>query len=69
MPADALAPKISSTSADMVLALTKRQHVVLFQSYFHLLESSQIQDTIQNENISFVISKHLSMLWVKSRHK
>ena len=56
MPADALAPKVAKASAGMVLAVY-RQHVFLFQSQFHLLESSQIQDTIKNVNISFVIFK------------
>ena len=32
-------------------------HVLLFQSSFHVFGSSQIQDTIQNGNMSFVISK------------
>ena len=31
MPADALAPKVARASADMVLVLLDRQHVLLFQ--------------------------------------
>ena len=41
----------------MVLAVWNGQHVLLSQSSFHLLGSCQIQDTIQNMNISFIISK------------
>ena len=41
----------------MVLAVCDRQHthVLLFQNYFCLLGLSQIQDTIQTVNISFVV--------------
>ena len=45
MPADALATKVASASAGMVLSVLNGQHM-LFQSSFHLLGSSQIQDTI-----------------------
>ena len=38
--------------ADMVLTVYNRQHVLLFQSEYNLFGSSQIQDTIQNVNIS-----------------
>ena len=54
MTADALAPKVASASAGMVLAVLYSQHVLLFQSKFYVLRSSQIQDTIQNVNISFL---------------
>ena len=65
MPADALAPKVARASADMVLAVQDRQHVLVFQSSFHLLGSSQSQDMIQNVNISFMIfKKQFSMLRV-----
>ena len=57
MPADALAPEVARASAGMILAVQDRQHVFLFQSKFHLLGSSQFQDTIQNVNISFMIFK------------
>ena len=55
MSADALAPKVASASADMVLAVWDRQHVLLFHIQFHLIKSSKIQDTTQNVNISFRI--------------
>ena len=51
MPADALAPKVARTSAGMVLAMWGRQYVWLFHSWFYLLGSSQIQDTIQSVKI------------------
>ena len=57
MSADALATKVTRTSEGMVLALQDKQHVLLFQSSFHLLGLSEIQDTIQNVNISFIIFK------------
>ena len=44
-------------SAGMALAVWNRQHVILFQSQFHLDGSSQIQYTIWNVNIPFVIFK------------
>ena len=57
MPPNALSPKIASASTGMVLAVLDRKYVLLFHSYFHLLESSQNQDHIQNVNISFIIFK------------
>ena len=57
MPADALALKVARVSAGMVLAMLDRQHAFLFQSKFHVLGSSQIQDTIENENIFFLMFK------------
>ena len=57
MPADALAPEVASASAGMVLAVYDRQHVLLFQNWFHLLGPGQIQDTIQNVNASYIILK------------
>ena len=51
MPADALASKVARASAGMILAV-KYTHVLLVQSFFHLLVSSQIQDMV-----SFVIFK------------
>ena len=57
MPADVLAPIVARASADIVLAVEDRQHVFLFEGWFHLLGWSQIQDTIQNVNIPFVIFK------------
>ena len=57
MTFDALGPKVAIESADNVLAVLERQHVLLFQSQFHLHESSQIKNTIQNMNISFIILK------------
>ena len=57
MPADALAPKVTRASVGMSLAVWDRQHVLLFQGKFHPLESIQIQHTIQNVNICFVIFK------------
>ena len=56
-PADALAPKVARASAGMVLALKDRQYILLLQSQFHLLGSSQIQDINENGNISIVIFK------------
>ena len=56
MLVDALAPKVARTSPGMVLAVRDKQHT-LFQSHFYLLELYQIQDTIENENIYFVIFK------------
>ena len=56
-PADALASKVARASAGMVLALKDRQHILLLQSQFHLLGSSQIQDINENGNISIVICK------------
>ena len=47
IPAGALAPKVVSASASMLLAVWDRQHGLLFQSWFDLLVSSLIQDTIQ----------------------
>ena len=56
MPADALAPNIANASADMVLAASDKQQVLLLQSLFHLLGSNQIKDKIQMW-ISFMIFK------------
>ena len=56
MPADALTPEVASASAGMVLAVYDNQQLLLFQSWY-LLGSSQIQDTIQNVNIYFIIFK------------
>ena len=64
MPADALAPKVASASAGMVLAAEDWQHILLFQDKFHALGWNQIQDMIQNVNISFTIFKII--LHVKS---
>ena len=55
MPAATLVPKVTSASASMVLAVLDKQSVLLFQSQIQLLGLSQIQDTIQNVNISFII--------------
>ena len=55
MPAYALAPKVPGALADTILVVLGRHYVLLFQSKFHLLVSSQIQDMIQNMNIYFVI--------------
>ena len=55
MPADAA--KVARASAGMVLPVHNRQHVFLFLSLFHMLVLSQIQDTIQNVNISVIIFK------------
>ena len=52
MPAATLVPKVTSASASMVLAVLDKQSVLLFQSQIQLLGLSQIQDTIQNVNIS-----------------
>ena len=57
MPADAGAPKAARASAGTVLGAYDRQHVLLFQSPFHLLWSNQIQDMVQNVNMSFIIFK------------
>ena len=46
----------------MILAVQDRQ--LLFWSKFHLLESSQIQDTIQNVNLSFIIYKTIQHVGV-----
>ena len=37
MPADALAPKVARASVGTVLVVSDRQHVLLFQSRFHIL--------------------------------
>ena len=55
MPADA--PKVARASAGMALAVWDRHNVLLFQSQCHLFGSSQIKDTIQNVDISFMIFK------------
>ena len=55
MPADDLAPYVTRASAGMVLTVQDRALVLLFMSQFHLLDSGQIQDTIQNMNIFVVI--------------
>ena len=57
MPADALAPKVVSGSAGTVLAVWDRQHVLLFQSKFHSLGSSQIHGRIRILSVSFIIFK------------
>ena len=58
MSADAPAPEDVRASAGMVLDVQERQDILLCgQNLFHLLGSSQIQDMIQNVNISFVIFK------------
>ena len=64
MPADALAPKVTSASAGMLLAMWAKERVMLFQSQFHLLGSSQNQGTIQNVNLSEILLKQLSVLRV-----
>ena len=64
MSADALAPKVARASAGIVLPVLDRQHVLLFHSQFHLLgigQISQIQDTIENVNVSFVIVKAIQL--------
>ena len=55
--ADALAPKVVKASGGMVLAVRDRQHILLFQSSFHLLVRNQIQDTIQNADFYLIIFK------------
>ena len=66
MPADALAPKVARPSAGMVLAVYDK-YVALFQIYLHLIGPFQIQDTIQNVNISFVIFQTIRDNWVMNR--
>ena len=63
MPINALAPKVTIASAGMVLTVLHRQHVLLFQSWFHLLGWSQVPNRIQNVNTISVIFK-FSMLRV-----
>ena len=57
MPADVLAPQVSSVSAGMVLTVYDRQHVELPHCEFGLLLLNNIQDMIQNVNTSFIIFK------------
>ena len=59
MPVDALAPKVASASAGMVLAVQDSQLLLSIQRKFHLLGSSQIQDTIQIVNVPFIIFNSL----------
>ena len=53
MPADVWAPKFTRASAGMVLVLQNK--IKCIDPEFHLLESSQIQDMIQNVNTYFII--------------
>ena len=65
----ALAPKVTRAWAGTSLVVLDRQRVLLLQSYFHLLESSQLNDNIPNVNIPFVTFKikfsmsRLKMVW------
>ena len=53
MPTDALAPNVAS--AGTIMAVQDKQHILLLQSLFQLLGSSQIQDIIQNVNIFIIV--------------
>ena len=59
MPFGALTHRISRASVGMVLVAQDRHHILLFQRWFHLLGSSQIQDAIQGVNIYFIILKKI----------
>ena len=62
MPTDALAPKVASASAGIAMSVKDRQHVLLPQSWFHLLGPNQTLNTIQNVNISFINFEQFSMI-------
>ena len=56
-PADALAPKVASASAGMVLTVKDIQHVELLHCEFGLVLLNNIQDSTRNVNTSFGIFK------------
>ena len=65
--------KVARASAGIILCVTDRQHVLLLQNLFHLLASSQIQDTTENVATSLWSLKQFSMLrdnvpWNKSHN-
>ena len=57
MTPDALGPKVATASSGMVWVVWDRQYVWMFQTSFHWLGSNQIQNMIQNGNITFIIFK------------
>ena len=57
MSADALAATVASASEGIVLAVQARQHALLSPTEFHLCGPSEIDVTIQNVNVSYIIFK------------
>ena len=58
MPADALAPKVASASAGIVLTVLDS---IVIPELISSTCLSQIHDTIQNVNISFIIFKTIQL--------